>query len=297
MINENFEHYKVFYYVAKLGSITLASEQLYISQSAVSQLIRQLEKNTKCQLFNRTAKGVTLTPEGEMLYSHVSVGCEHLFAGERKLEQMLNLEHGEIHIGASDMTLKFFLLEKLEGFKKKHPKIRIFITNAPTPTTMEQLRLGNIDFGIVSSPLDSFSDIDILPVREIKDVFVAGSAFAELKDKTCPLSILKDYPYICLEKETSTRKYVDGFLSDNGVQLVPDFEISTSDLIVSFAERNLGIGTVVWDFAKQSVSKGDVFVLKMEKEMPSRHINVVRNNRLGSSKAAMELIKFLSDET
>ncbi len=80
----NLEYYRVFYYVAKLGSITMAAEELFISQPAVSQAVRHLEDTLGGGLFLRTPKGVKLTPEGEVLYSYVSRGYEYLMQAESK---------------------------------------------------------------------------------------------------------------------------------------------------------------------------------------------------------------------
>ena len=80
----NLEYYKIFYYTAKQKSVTLAAEKLSISQPAVSQAIKHLEKDLGCALFVRTAKGVRLTKEGEMLFSYVERGCEAILSGEKR---------------------------------------------------------------------------------------------------------------------------------------------------------------------------------------------------------------------
>lgn len=129
----NLEYYRIFYCVAKRQSITLAAEEMAISQPAVSQAVKHLEKSLGCMLFVRTSKGMRLTKEGEMLYSYVGRGYEMILSGERKLSEMLNLESGEICVGASDMTLQFYLLPYLERFHEAYPKIRVTVTNAPTP--------------------------------------------------------------------------------------------------------------------------------------------------------------------
>ena len=143
---QNLEYYKVFYEVARCGSVTLAARQLSISQPAVSQSVKLLENALGTQLFIRSVKGVKLTQEGELLYAHVSKGIEQIELGERKLGQMMNLELGEIHIGASDMTLRFYLLPFLERFHEICPGIRIEVSNAPTPETLKSLKEGKIDF-------------------------------------------------------------------------------------------------------------------------------------------------------
>ena len=134
------DSYKTFYYVAKLSSITAAAEKLYISQPAVSQSVKQLEKLLGCSLFFRTKKGVTLTKEGEALYFHVARGYEQILLGERRLEEMLDFETGEVRIGANDMTLQYYLLPFLEAFHNKYPKVRMGIMNLTTPATIGSLR-------------------------------------------------------------------------------------------------------------------------------------------------------------
>ena len=89
-MNISLEYYKIFYYTAQCRSISAAAQQLSISQPAVSQGIRQLEKQLGTQLFIRTPKGVRLTSEGDMLFAYVSRGYESIQAGEHKLMQMLN---------------------------------------------------------------------------------------------------------------------------------------------------------------------------------------------------------------
>ena len=139
MIN-NLEAYKVFYYVAKCGSVTKAAGELSISQPAVSQAIKQLENTLDAALFHRAAKGVRLTSEGELLYSYVAKGYEQIEMGVKKVHQMQNMELGEVRIRASDMTLQFYLLPYLEKFHEQYPGIKVIVTNAPTPETLNYLR-------------------------------------------------------------------------------------------------------------------------------------------------------------
>ena len=87
----NLEYYKIFYYVGKLGSITHAAESLHLSQPAVSQGIKNLEKALGSPVFVRVGKGVRLTMEGQILYQYISSAYEEILMGERKFRQMQNL--------------------------------------------------------------------------------------------------------------------------------------------------------------------------------------------------------------
>jgi DNA-binding transcriptional LysR family regulator len=292
-MNVDLEYYRIFYYVAKAGSFTLAGEELCISQPAVSQAIKLLETSLGSKLFIRIPKGVRLTPEGEVLFTYVQRGYEYILMGEAKFQKMLDLENGEIRIGASDMTLQFYLLPYLERFHEKFPGIKVTVSNAPTPDTLEYLYEGKIDFGIVSEPFEAKPEIEITRVREIQDCFVAGSRFLPLKDKILKYKSLEELPIICLEHNTSTRRFIDEFLKANDVVLKPEFELAMSDIIVNFAGRNLGVGCVVKDFALEAIETGKLFELQFEQELPKRHFCIITGNNNPISTAAKELLSML----
>ncbi len=292
-MNVNLEYYKIFYYVAKHKSITAAAVELCISQPAVSQAVKMLETSLECQLFIRMAKGVVLTQEGEGLYSYVKSGYESILQGEATVHRMHNLDAGEIRIGASDMTLQFYLLPYLEQFHELYPKIKVIVTNGPTPETLTYLHEGKIDFGVVSEPFTGGSNDLVTQVKEIQDTFVAGRRFWELKHHQLSLQELESLPIICLENNTSTRAYMNQFLLGQGITLLPEFELATSDMIVQFALRSLGVGMVVKPFAQRYLETGELFELQLRCKIPSRHFCVIEEERYPKSAAAKKLLSML----
>ncbi len=291
---ENLEYFKAFYYTSKLGSVTGAANELSLSQPAVSQSLKVLERNLGVALFKRAAKGVRLTAEGQLLYSYVEKGYEQIELGVERVRQMQNLELGEVHIGASDMALRFYLLPFLEEFHERHPGIRVVVDNAPTPETLGLLRAGKIDFGVVSTPFEPKSEIEMTSVREIEDVFVAGRRFIPYKNKMLDLKELEHMPMIVLEGTTSTRSFMDAYLAENGVMLRPEFELATSDMIVQFALRSLGIGCVVRDFAASDLDSGLLFELMFNKMIPRRQLCVVVNKKAALPSAAAKLLEIMN---
>lgn len=292
----NLEYYKVFYFVAKKGSFTIAAKELSVSQSAVSQSVKQLEDILKTSLFQRTTKGVRLTKEGEVLFQAVEKGYEQIVAGEKRLAQMLNMELGEIRIGASDMTLRFYLLPFLEEFHERFPNIKVTVTNGPTPETLRLLKEGKIDFGVVSTPFEGVTDIETVEVMEIRDTFVAGRKFIPYKNRMLDLKDLEKLPLIFLEGTTSTRTYMDHFLRKNGVKVNPEFELATSDMIVQFAIRSLGVGCVVRKFAKEQLEEGKLFELRFNKIIPSRHFCIVTDKKNPLSTSAARLMEIMEEK-
>lgn len=296
MTDISLEYYRVFYQAAKLGSITMAAERLCISQPAVSQAVKQLEGALGCRLFVRTSKGVHLTQEGELLYGYVERGLNMILDGEKILRRMQDLDTGEVRIGASDMTLQFYLLSYLERFHETYPNVKVIVSNAPTPETMKSLREGKIDFGVVSTPASAAGDVKLIPVREIRNVFVAGEKFKDLKGKCLPYQSLRSLPCILLEGNTSTRAFTDAYLEERGVKLAPEFELATSDMIVQFAARNMGVGCVVEDFAREKLASGELFALEFENPMPPRNICVATDRGTAMSPAGRKLLEMLVGE-
>ena len=144
----NYELYKVFYYVATSLSFSEASKQLFISQSAVSQSIKQLETALQARLFARSPRGVSLTWEGQMLYQYVRSALGLLATGEDKLSQAQQLLLGTLTIGASDTVTSQFLLPYLDRFHRQYPAIHIQIISGRSHKVLGLLQSGKVLFGV-----------------------------------------------------------------------------------------------------------------------------------------------------
>ena len=148
------ELYRVFQEVARMGNISAAAQNLYISQSAVSQSIKQLEEQLQVRLFSRSTRGVVLTSEGKMLLDYVSHGLGLIQCGEEKLAQSRQLLTGELIIGASDTVTKTYLVSRLEAFHQNYPAIQIRILNGTSQMVLDYLHAGQVDIAFASEPKD-----------------------------------------------------------------------------------------------------------------------------------------------
>ena len=142
----------------------------------------------------------------------------------------------------------------------------------------------------MSSPFVRQNDIETIDVREIEDIFVGGRRFLPYKNKMLDLSQLEKLPLIMLEENTSSRRYMEQFLHENMVKLNPEFELATSEMIVQFALRNLGVGCVIKDFAKQYLEEGTLFELRFNKIIPKRQFCLILNKKNPLTAAAGALL-------
>lgn len=283
----NFELYKVFYHAAKLLSYTKAAEALFISQSAVSQNIKLLEEQLDIQLFVRAGKGVKLTTEGEALFQHVEKAYNLLKSGEQYMSSIRSLSSGLVRIGASDTINKYFLLDPLKAFHEKYPNIRIQINNRPSPVSLRLVENGEIDIGVINlDPAKSYSNLKVVPLGSFRNVFIAPIAWKEKLEGKRSANSLKDYALISLEEKSTTRRIFNKYLKDNKLELEPEFEFGSMDLIVEMTRIGMGIGFVAESAAKSAIDAGEVFVLNIKEPIPTVEIGLVSNPKVPMNLAA-----------
>ena len=172
------DYYRIFYETARFRSFSNAAQHLYISQSAISQCIQQLEADLNVQLFTRTKRGISLTNEGKILLMKVENAINTIEQGELQLERLRHLEAGELKIAAGDTITTHFLLKYLEDFHATYPDIRIEMANSYSSQMAALVKEGNADLAFVNMPLKD-DELVIEPCFEIGDVFVCGPDFKQ----------------------------------------------------------------------------------------------------------------------
>lgn len=287
----NFELYKVFYYVATTLSFSEAAGKLFISQSAVSQSIKTLEKKLNQTLFIRSTKKVRLTPEGEILLRHIEPAVQLIMRGESQLLEASS-GIGQLRIGASDTICRYFLVPYLERFHKAFPGTHIKVTNATSIRCVELLRSGQVDLIVVNFPnshLDSM--FTFTTIHEFQDVFIADQTFKELRGKKMSYQELLQYPILMLDKNSTTSEYLHALFQQHQLDLVPEVELSSNDLLIDLARIGLGIAFIP-DYCLIRMPE-DLFLLEMKEELPKRKLALAYNSHVPVSKAAAEFMHLL----
>lgn len=289
-LSVNFEAYKVFYLVASLSSMTLAAEALFLTQPAVSKSVHHLEQDLGCALFLRTQKGMVLTEEGRELYRYIAQACEFIVKGQKRVRQMLDMERGMIRVGTDEMTVYFDLLPHLEAFNREYPKIRMVITSYKRTELMRALKEREIDFGLVMGEGRDFENMDVIELEPVKSSFVVGKKYEYMRERKWTLAHILEYPIISLAKDMSARKHLDDFFTNQGLYFHPDIELTTTTLIVPFAERNLGVGIVARNFAEDSLREGRIFELEVEPPIPIRKTCILIDKKAPISMASKRFL-------
>lgn len=288
----NYELYKVFYHVASTLSFSEASKQLFISQSAVSQSIKVLEKKLNQTLFIRSTKKVQLTPEGEILFKHIEPAMNLIRQGENQLLEARSLGGGQLRIGASDTICRYYLVPFFQEFHRKYPNVHIKVANQTSIACAKMLENGQVDFIITNYPNSSLSNVQsIRSLREFSDVFVANPEHFPLGGRKIGLQELQTYPILMLDRKSTTSEFLHHMFQKNQLDLVPEIELTSNDLLIDLARIGLGIAFVP-DFCIPKDDK-ELFVLDLEETLPKRQIVVAHNENLPISQAAKQFMEML----
>ena len=290
------ELYRVFKEVAETGNISVAAKNLYISQSAVSQSIKQLETALQARLFARSPRGVTLTGEGQMLYQYVRSALGLIATGEDKLSQAQQLLLGTLVIGASDTVTSWFLTPYLDEFHRQHPGIRLKIVSGRSAKVLSLLKSGVVDIAFASSPSDKSNLLDF-PCFETHSVFVAGSGYPCDFDHVYSLQEIAAFPLILLERKASSRVFLEQYFLKRGVTLTPEIELSSRSLLVDMAAIGLGVAGVTEEFVRRDLEKGSIRVLKTDFEIPSRTVDMCTLREVSPTAAASRFIEMVQKGT
>ena len=173
----NYELYKVFYQVASTMSFSEASKQLYISQSAVSQSIKSLEQKLGHQLFIRRTKKISLTPEGETLYRHITPAIHMIQSAEAQITES-DTFHGQLRIAASDTICRYFLVPFLNRFHTEYPNVHIKVINMTSSMCADLLKQNQVDVIIVNTPTDQLKKCAYTHVvHEFRDIFAVNPRY------------------------------------------------------------------------------------------------------------------------
>ena len=293
---DDINRYKTFATAAECKSVSETAKKLFVSQPSVSADLAALESELNVRLFFRSNRGITLTEEGRVLYEYIKNAFSFIEKGEEKLREISGLKSGTLRIGASDMTLKFFLLDYITEFREMHPEVKLTVTNNPTPKTFDALRGGEIDFGVVSEPFSiaNQEEFVLIPVKKINDIFIVKSDSPVAKEKSITRERLSELPLIMLERHTSTRSYVSSYL---GAEFnSPIIELATSDLLLDFAERGIGVSSIVENFALESLKNGKTVRLDLREAISPRRFFLAYLRRIPLSVAAERMISLIEEK-
>ena len=271
MRDVNLNSLKIFLVVATSSSFLEASNKLYISQPAISKSINKLEEDLGVSLFYRANKGVTLTSDGEILLKYVKDSRKLLLACERMLSSNNSLDSGSIVIGAQSHIVRNYLLEKINNFRKIFPNVMFRIVDLSTLELIEGLENHELDFVVDASPINTpYNNLRIQPIYKLDTCFIKSKENNKIYNK---ITDLEDECIVMPISRSSLRKNLFKSL-ENVIDIKPQLEYGTEELIIESVKRNMGIGYVVKGETLK-IDKNTIDIIDLNIPLPTVEINLV----------------------
>lgn len=294
-MNINLDLYRIFYVVAKSGSISAAADVLFISQPAITFQIKKLEDQLGISLFTRTKHGVILTDEGKVLFDYVKNGIESITNGENALSNLKNLDSGVIRIGASTTVCRHIVMPYLEKFHELYPKIDIQIVNNLTSNLIKELRNGNLDILFLNMPMNENKDLKITFLTDVQDIFVGNKKYYDLTNGKISLKDLNSFPLIFQKLPSNTRTYLNNYLKDNNVDLKPQLEVVSYNLIMDLVKAGFGIGYATKEFIKTELENNSLYEIEVVPKVPKRFIGIATIDKKTPNYSVKKLIEIMTN--
>lgn len=242
--NNRLKQMRAFCQVVRSGSITVASQKLFLSQPSVTLQIQALERELKTILFERRGPTMRLTPDGEALYALAEPlvqGVDGLHANFEA--QHGRLESGELNIGAGESTILYILPEVVSRFTKAYPGIHLRLHNVTGRDGLKMLKSDEIDFA-VGSMLDVPDDITYQPLVTFDPVLIVPIGHPLAKKKKVTLEDVSQYGLILPPRHLSTWGVVKYVFQQHKLSFKVTLEAGGWEVIKKYVELGMGISIV-----------------------------------------------------
>ncbi len=246
---------EVFEKVAKCGHATQASNQLYITQSAVSMSIAELERLAGAPLFERHGKRLLLNDRGRKILPE----AEEIIKRTREIEQFLEDSVGEprgiLNIGASTTIGNYILPDIVAEFSRKYPNAKVLLTIENTQQIESALENGDLDLGLIEG-IPHSSVLEKNAWRNDELVVVVGKGHPWACDRTASVEMLRNAQWIMREKGSGTREVFEGTMAKNDIGFSIALELGHTEAIKKATEAGLGVGCLSKIAVKRELENG-----------------------------------------
>lgn len=230
---------QIFESVARLLNFSRASEELHLTQPAVSMQIKQLEEAVGVPLFEQMGKRIYLTQAGEELHEHARIIARQVKDAREAIESLREGVGGRLDI-AIISTAKYFAPLLLTQFCELHPQIQLKLSVSNREGIIHHLAHNEVDLAIMGQPPDGAAMVSE-PFARNPHIIVASPRHPLAKVKKLTLARVADEPFLLREQGSGTRHLLERLLASEGLSVKPRIEMSSNETIKQAAMAGMGL--------------------------------------------------------
>jgi len=273
------ETLKAFCDLVETRSFTRAAELNYVSQSAVSQQLRALERRFEQRLVERGAGlGVEPTAAGKLLYAEGKAILARLRALEERLREPTGTMTGTVRVATVYSVGLHALPPHVKQFLREHPQVQIQVEYSRTDRVVEACLSGDIDLGIVAFPTRR-PKLEVIPLRDEELVLVVSPEHRLARRHQIPIIALKGEAFVAFDRSVPTRRYIDRALRRHGAQVRVTTEFDNIETIKRSVEAGLGVSIVPEATVKNEVRAGTLVAVALAGEHLTRPVGIIHRRR------------------
>jgi len=286
------ETLKIFCDLAEQLSFSKTAEKNFLSQSAISQQLAQLELTHNCQLINRKKRPIELTKEGQLLYRASRDIIDRYEQLKSEINTLKSSGESRINVAAIYSIGMHTLPEYVKKFMVKYPKVNVHIEYFNAAKIYELVLAGNVDIGLVAVPKRD-KRLDVYDFEDEPLVLVCSPKHPFARESEIDVHRIQFESFIAFDADVPTRSWIDNILQRYGIVVRPVMEFDNIETIKRAVEINSGISILPETALIQEVNSGTLKGLPFSNEHFTRPTGiVVRKNSL-KSQAARYLIELL----
>src|SRR6266851_4578588 len=249
--------------IAETGSFTACGRKLHVSQSAISRQILLLEEELGEPLFLRVGRQVRMTPAAESL---VQLG-QRVFLDVREtvgaITDRTRELRGTLRLSGGMTVCLYVFPPLLTHLKRVHPQLDVRLTVATAQGSVQEIRAGRVDAGLLTLPVEE-ADLVTVPVLREELLLVTTPAHPLAKRRKVAPRDLAHLPFILFEMGSATRKVIDTFFAGEGVEPTIVMDTENVEIIKAMVKTGLGVGIVPYQAVAREVKAGQLFCARIE---------------------------------
>ncbi len=274
------QNFKTFCDLVETKSFSKAARLNGVTQSAVSQQLKAMERHYDMLIIDRNQKKFRLTPQGaklnatfkEILSLYEKLNCE--------LQEMRNIVSGAIQIATVNSIGLHELPPYLKSFMLEYPSVNVRVEYRRANLVYEDVLHGSVDLGLVAFPT-KHRDLSILPFSEDELVLATHPSHLLAKKKSVKLHDLQGFDFIAFERDIPTRKATDEILRKAGVEVGLVMEFDNVETVKRAIEINAGCAILPASTIRNEVGQGQLVSCKLNGSKHVRPLAIIhKKNKL-----------------
>jgi len=286
---------EIFYIASLSGSFSAAAEQLYMTQSAVSQHIQELEASLGVKLFKRGPRGVSLTTQGQTLFDYAERLLALVAEAENKVTDVTNLSEGKTNIGATPTIGIYLVPEWLQSFRKQYRNLTVSLATAITDVIIRDIQTLKLELAFIEGEIETidYSDIQAITLQTIPWYVVVAPNHPWWSQDSISIEMLNQCGFVMRQKGSHTRTWIDNLFEHHAINPRITAEFDNPESIKQALHSGDNVTILPRYTLRREIESNQLHLLAIEDANTSRDLKLIWSKKRPFSPISYAFIEYM----